>query len=105
MARGINDERAFGGRHGQNEEAPGVVIATRALAIAATEKGLLVRIEELPASTQISMPGMGHAPPLAVGDEHWLPKKGIHDDSEVYEKDHEGKLVVKAWLAKKEGWR
>jgi hypothetical protein len=36
--------------------------------------------------------------------EQWIPKSQIHDDSEVYEVDHEGKLVVKKWLAEKEGW-
>lgn len=34
----------------------------------------------------------------------WVPKSQIHDDSEVFEKGHEGKLVVKKWLAEKEGW-
>jgi hypothetical protein len=36
--------------------------------------------------------------------QRWIPKSQIHDDSEVYEVDHEGKLVVKKWLAEKEGW-
>lgn len=33
----------------------------------------------------------------------WLPKSVVHDDSEVYEIGHEGKLVVKEWFAEKEG--
>lgn len=32
----------------------------------------------------------------------WVPKSVIHDDSEVYEKGGEGKLVVKTWWAQKE---
>jgi hypothetical protein len=36
--------------------------------------------------------------------QRWIPKSQIHDDSEVFEVDHEGKLVVNAWLAEKEGW-
>jgi hypothetical protein len=35
------------------------------------------------------------------GDEVWVPKSVIHDDSEVYEDGHEGTLVVQEWFAKK----
>ena len=35
---------------------------------------------------------------------HWIPKSQIDDDSEVYEKGHEGKLVITRWLAKQKGW-
>lgn len=31
----------------------------------------------------------------------YVPKSVIHDDSEVYAKGHEGKLVVKNWWANK----
>jgi len=34
----------------------------------------------------------------------WIPKSGIHDDSEVWKADQEGELVVKDWLAEKRGW-
>ena len=37
------------------------------------------------------------------GEEHWIPKSQIHDDSEVYEDDTEGDLVISAWLAKQKG--
>jgi hypothetical protein len=37
------------------------------------------------------------------GEEHWVPRSQIHDNSEVYEKGHEGKLVVTAWWADKAG--
>jgi hypothetical protein len=37
------------------------------------------------------------------GDEHWVPKSQIHDNSEVYENGHKGKLVVTAWWADKAG--
>jgi hypothetical protein len=36
--------------------------------------------------------------------QRWIPKSQIHDDSEVFEVDHEGKLVVNKRLADKEGW-
>ncbi len=34
----------------------------------------------------------------------WIPRSQIHDDSEVYEKGHDGSLVVTAWYARKQGW-
>lgn len=34
----------------------------------------------------------------------WVPRENLHDDSEVYDKGHEGKLVVKMWWAKLQGW-
>lgn len=34
----------------------------------------------------------------------WMPKSVVHEDSEVYTKGNEGKLVVKTWFAKREGW-
>lgn len=33
-----------------------------------------------------------------------VPKSVIHDDSEVWKKGQEGKLVVQLWFAVKEGW-
>lgn len=36
--------------------------------------------------------------------EVWVPRSVIHDDSEIYEGDHEGELVVEGWFAEKEGW-
>jgi hypothetical protein len=35
--------------------------------------------------------------------EVWIPKSRIHDDSEVFADDHEGKLVIPEWLAEREG--
>lgn len=32
--------------------------------------------------------------------EVWIPKSQIDDDSEVYKKDTEGKLIVTEWIAK-----
>jgi hypothetical protein len=38
------------------------------------------------------------------GEEKWVPKKAIHDDSEVYSmKNSTGTLVVERWWAEKEG--
>lgn len=43
--------------------------------------------------------------PIEDGDgEVWIPKKMVHADSEVYASGHEGKLIVKTWLANKRGW-
>jgi hypothetical protein len=38
------------------------------------------------------------------GDEQWIPKKLIHDDSEVYEEGHTGTLVIPEWKAEELGW-
>lgn len=37
------------------------------------------------------------------GDEKWVPKSCLHDDSEVYDEGDEGELAVKSWWAEKEG--
>lgn len=37
------------------------------------------------------------------GTKHWIPKSVVHDDSEVYAKGHDGKLVIQEWFASKEG--
>jgi hypothetical protein len=43
------------------------------------------------------------------GEDHWIPHSQIHADSEVYLDEKQalqgspGKLVVKAWFARKEG--
>lgn len=49
-----------------------------------TEKALLVRLKD--------------------GEEVWVPKAVIHDDSEVYEKGGEGTLIVQRWWAEREEW-
>lgn len=51
--------------------------------IAETSKAILVEVE---------------------GDEIWIPKSAVDDDSEVYGKGHVGELIVADWLAEKEGW-
>lgn len=33
------------------------------------------------------------------GEEVWIPKSQIHDDSEVFEEGHSGTLVIPEWLA------
>lgn len=38
------------------------------------------------------------------GDEVWIPKSVIHDDSEVYKEDTEGELIVKLWWAREHGY-
>ena len=40
---------------------------------------------------------------LDDGTKKWLPKSLIDDDSEVYKKGDEGKLVLPEWFAIKEG--
>ena len=37
------------------------------------------------------------------GEEFWLPKSMIDDDSEVYKDGPEGTLVIPLWLAEKHG--
>ena len=42
--------------------------------------------------------------PLAIlcrvdGAEHWIPQSQIDDDSEVWHKGDEGKLVISEWIA------
>jgi hypothetical protein len=37
------------------------------------------------------------------GEEFWIPKSQIHDDSEVYAKDQTGKLVISRWIAEEKG--
>ncbi len=37
------------------------------------------------------------------GDEHWIPKSQIDDDSEVYDAGHEGDLVITEWIATQKG--
>lgn len=39
-----------------------------------------------------------------LGKSRWVPKSGIHEDSEVFSNGHFGRLVVKAWLARNEKW-
>lgn len=34
------------------------------------------------------------------GEEIWIPKSQISDDSEVYEEDTSGTLIISRWLAK-----
>lgn len=40
---------------------------------------------------------------LDNGDEHWIPKSVIDDDSEVYQSDTDGKLIIKSWFCEQEG--
>lgn len=35
------------------------------------------------------------------GDELWVPKSVVDEDSEVFQKDDEGTLIVQEWFAKK----
>lgn len=63
----------------------GKVSVGKAKAVRETDKALLVAVEDL-------------------GEEIWVPKSQIHDDSEVYADGHEGDLVVSAWYAASKGW-
>jgi len=47
-----------------------------------------------------------HATDVAIlvsidGDDYWVPSSMVHDDSEVFEKGHEGNLIITKWIAKK----
>lgn len=37
------------------------------------------------------------------GEEVWIPKSQVSDDSEVYAEDHEGTLVISEWIANQRG--
>jgi hypothetical protein len=37
------------------------------------------------------------------GEELWIPKSQIHDDSEVYREGDTGKLVITEWIAREKG--
>lgn len=37
------------------------------------------------------------------GEEIWMPKSQITDDSEVYKMDTEGDLVITEWIAEQKG--
>jgi hypothetical protein len=37
--------------------------------------------------------------------QHWVPQSVVCDESEVYATGHKGKLIVRAWFARKAGLR
>jgi hypothetical protein len=37
------------------------------------------------------------------GEEIWIPKSQIHEDSEVYAKGTDGDLIITEWIAGKKG--
>ena len=37
-------------------------------------------------------------------DAEWVPQSQVTSDSEVWEKDQEGTLVVTRWIAEEKGW-
>lgn len=37
------------------------------------------------------------------GEDVWIPKGQIHDDSEVYGEGHSGVLIVSRWIAEQKG--
>lgn len=37
------------------------------------------------------------------GEEYWIPKSQIDDDSEVFTTGTSGKLVISEWIAKEKG--
>ena len=59
-----------------------MVVAKKSRAIRDTALALLVRLDN--------------------GDERWIPKSAVHDDSSVFEVGHAGELVVARWFARKE---
>lgn len=50
-----------------------------------TEKAILVKIKD------------------ADEEQYWIPKSQIDDESEVYQENDEGKLVISAWIAEQKG--
>lgn len=51
--------------------------------IAMTEKALLVEVD---------------------GEQTWVPRSQVDDDSEVWEDGQEGTLTVSRWIAEQKGW-
>lgn len=41
---------------------------------------------------------------IIEGQEEWIPKSQIHDDSEVWQGGCEGALIVTEWFAEQRGW-
>ena len=37
------------------------------------------------------------------GEDHWIPKSQIDEDSEVYAEGHQGSLVITQWIADQKG--
>ena len=37
------------------------------------------------------------------GEDFWIPKSQLHDDSEVYRKGDSGTLIITKWIAKQKG--
>jgi len=37
------------------------------------------------------------------GEEIWIPKSQIHDDSEIWKSGQDGALVITRWIARKKG--
>jgi hypothetical protein len=70
------------GRRWRNEEEGGVRMQ-EVVAIAETEKAVLC---------------------VVMGEEVWVPKSVIADDSEVFGEGGEGLLVVQRWFGEKLGW-
>ncbi len=42
--------------------------------------------------------------PEPYDPDQWIPRSVVHDDSEVFEAGHEGKLVVLRWWARRQEW-
>jgi len=41
---------------------------------------------------------------MSNGDEVWMPRSVIHDNSEVYDDGHDGKIIVHEWWAEERGY-
>ncbi len=41
---------------------------------------------------------------VVEGEEVWIPKGQIHDDSEVYRQGDTGTLIVSLWIAEQKGF-
>ncbi len=37
-------------------------------------------------------------------EDEWIPKKAVHEDSDIEKNGDEGTLLVEAWLARDRGW-
>lgn len=60
-----------------------------------TDKALLIRVDE---------PSDDAQEYVERGEETWLPKSQIHDDSEVYGEGHSGTIVISKFFARQKEW-
>jgi hypothetical protein len=62
----------------------------------------MYRVENAKCTRQTEKAILVEAP--GFDEPQWIPQSVVHDDSEVYEKDGEGTLIIEDWFANEKGW-